>query len=48
MFVKKSRSKLTTFAYGVFNVAPKEEMFFFIMLRNAVLICSFTCVVISV
>ena len=28
MFIRNNRSKLNTFAYGVFNVAPKKEMFF--------------------
>ena len=26
MCIRNSRNKLTTFAYGVFNVAPKKEM----------------------
>ena len=29
MFIRNNRGKLTTFAYEVFNVAPKKEMFFF-------------------
>ena len=28
MFIRKNRGKLTTFAYGIFNVAPKKKVFF--------------------
>ena len=30
MFIRNNRGKLTTFAYEVFNVAPKKEIFFFL------------------
>ena len=29
MFIRNNRGKLTTFAYGIFNVAPKKTGFFF-------------------
>ena len=30
MFIRNNRGKLTSFAYGVFNVAPNKEMLFLI------------------